>query len=72
MKSLRVLARKCRAYFHFLDPKKLLRVVQAGESTVKVNQDFDSEILAVGLYLIRRFELALTRADPNSSRLGAS
>jgi hypothetical protein len=63
--ELRDLARKYRAYFHFLDPKELLRVVQAGELTVKVNQGFDSEILAVDLYLIRRFELALTRADPN-------
>jgi hypothetical protein len=63
--QLRQLARKNQAYFHFLDPKELLRVVQAGELTVRVNADCNSEIEAVDLYLIRRFELALGRRDPN-------
>ena len=63
--ALRNLARQHEAYFHFLDPKELLRVVQAGELTVEMNDELNSEIEAVDLYLARRFELALTRPDPN-------
>lgn len=63
--ALRRMAIEDHVFFQFLDPKELLRVVQAGELIVESSTETASELEAVDDYLTRRFRIALQREDPD-------